>query len=116
MRAPHRFPLTGRAFRGLVPVVSLALVVGWAGPAAALAGGATTSGAAVVASLASRSTAAAVVAPMCQIGSPESITGVQFVNGQFDNGTWTYSTGAACTSNVADMALYEELDFNGTKV
>ena len=57
-----------------------------------------------------------VVTPTCQIGSPESLSGTQFVNGSFVNGTWTYATGAGCTSDIADMALYEELDFNGTKV
>jgi hypothetical protein len=57
-----------------------------------------------------------VTAPLCQIASPENITGAMFVNNQFVNGTWHYSTGVACTSNIGDIALYEELDLNGTKV
>lgn len=54
--------------------------------------------------------------PTCQLASPEKFTGAMLSNNQVINGTWTYSTGAACTSNVADIALYEELDLNGTKV
>lgn len=61
--------------------------------------------------------AAAASTPMCVIASPENIVGAQFVDNQTVNGTWTYSTGVACsTGNLADIALYEELDFNGTKV
>ena len=50
--------------------------------------------------------AAVATGPVCQISSPASIAG----------GVWTYSTGAICTSNVADMVFYEELDRNGVKV
>jgi hypothetical protein len=58
----------------------------------------------------------AVTLPTCQIASPENITGAALVNNQIVNGTWHYSTGVACTANIADIALYEELDFNGIKV
>jgi hypothetical protein len=55
--------------------------------------------------------------PTCELASPEGITGAQLVNDQTVNGTWTYSTGVACTSgNLADIALYEQLDYNGTEV
>ncbi|MDQ6615300.1 MAG: hypothetical protein M3083_11275 [Actinomycetota bacterium] len=58
----------------------------------------------------------AAAAPACQIASPESFSGAMFVNNQIVNGRWTYATGIACTSNLGDIALYQELDFNGTKV
>jgi len=89
-------------------VIGLAVLtglLGWAVPAAALP--ARSGGSAAGSS---------VTVPVCQIGSPETITGAQFVNSQFVNGTWSYATGVACTSNLADIALYEELDLNGTKV
>lgn len=54
--------------------------------------------------------------PTCQIADPETIVGAMFVNGQFVNGTWDYATGVGCSSNVADIALFEQLDLNGTKV
>src|SRR5215472_16414518 len=60
---------------------------------------------------------AAVVDPGCITGSVENMLGAQLVNNQIVNGTWRYATGVACGgSNVADIALYEELDFNGVKV
>jgi hypothetical protein len=62
-------------------------------------------------------TVVSAVPPACQIASPEDITGAMFVNNQIVNGNWKYSTGVACAgSAVADIALYEELDFNGTKI
>lgn len=79
-------------------------LLGWAAPAAA-----------GPASGAVPATVSATV-PNCQVGSPESLGGVQFVNGTFENGTWSYATGVACTNNIADIALYEQLDFNGKKV
>jgi hypothetical protein len=79
-------------------------LVAWATPAAA---GPASRGAPAIASAA---------VPNCQVGSPESIGGVNFVNGIFENGTWSYATGVACTANIADIALYEQLDFNGAKV
>jgi len=54
--------------------------------------------------------------PTCHIYDPEAITGAMLVNNQLVNGTWIYATGVQCTSEVGDIALYEELDFNGTKV
>jgi hypothetical protein len=73
-------------------------------------------GGAAVASAASAPALTSVTVPTCQLASPETITGVQFVNNQFVNGTWKYSTGVACTANLGDIALYEELDLNGVKV
>ncbi len=73
-------------------------------------------GGAAVASAAPAPALMSVAVPTCQLASPETINGVQFVNGQFVNGTWTYSTGVACTANLGDIALYEELDLNGVKV
>jgi len=61
-------------------------------------------------------TRTAATVPACTIASPEKISGAEFENGQFVNGTWTYSTGVACTADIGDIALYEELDFNGVKV
>lgn len=59
----------------------------------------------------------AAAVPMCVIASPESIVGAQFTNNQTVNGTWKYSTGVACSSgNLADIALFEQLELNGTKV
>jgi hypothetical protein len=58
----------------------------------------------------------AATAASCRAISPENITGAQLVNNQIVHGTWTYATGVLCSSNVTDIALYEELDFNGTKV
>lgn len=54
--------------------------------------------------------------PTCHVYDPEANTGATLVNNQLVNGLWTYATGVQCTSNVADIALYEELDLNGTKV
>ncbi|MDQ1398108.1 MAG: hypothetical protein QOF81_733 [Acidimicrobiaceae bacterium] len=95
MRARH--PLA------VVLSAACALVLGVAGPAAASVG--------------HRSALAVVAPPACQIASPENITGAMLVNNQIVNGTWKYSTGVACGgSALADIALYEELDFNGVKV
>jgi hypothetical protein len=55
-------------------------------------------------------------ATMCHIYDPENITGSMFVNNQIVNGTWNYATGVQCPFKVADMALYEQLNRNGTKV
>lgn len=56
-------------------------------------------------------------APQCIFAALENITGATLVNNQIVNGTWKYSNGAACSgSPLADIALYEELDFNGVKV
>ncbi|MGH9127226.1 MAG: hypothetical protein ACRDZ8_21265 [Acidimicrobiales bacterium] len=95
-------PLRDRLFRDLgCLVLACAMIVGTV--AAAVPASALTS-------------TQSVVTPTCDIASPESIKGAQFMNGSFVNGTWSYATGAGCTSDVADMALYEQLDFNGTKV
>jgi hypothetical protein len=57
-----------------------------------------------------------VAGPTCNITDPENITGVSFVNNQFVNGTWNYATGVSCNLRVADIALFEQLNLNGTKV
>lgn len=54
--------------------------------------------------------------PTCQIADPETIVGATYVNGEFVNGTWDYATGVECSSTVADIALFEQLDLNGTTV
>jgi hypothetical protein len=70
-----------------------------------------------IASAAPLAAKAAATTPMCDLASPEAINGAQFVNNETVNGTWTYSTGVACASgNLADIALYEQVDFNGAKV
>ena len=52
----------------------------------------------------------------CQIFDPWNIYGTGFVNNQLVHGTWVYATGVECSGPVADFALYEQLNFNGSKV
>ena len=96
-----------RSVRSLALVLAglVVLVTGVAAPAGA-AGQAGASGLGGV----------TVAGPTCNITAPENITGVSFVNNQFVNGTWNYAAGVSCDLRVADIALFEQLNLNGTKV
>jgi hypothetical protein len=90
--------MRSRSFTMLVAVGLIGLVVAGAAPAGATP------------------RAPATTVPTCSIATPHGLIGSSFLNGKTVNGTWYYAVGVVCNANVGDIALYDEIDYQGMKV